>query len=72
VLNRHDSQVGISASDAESALAHPIGFKIASRGREMATTLNIGTPIVLSHPNSDVTRSIIGMAESLLKKLDGK
>lgn len=70
VLNRHDSQVGISASDAESALAHPIEFRIPSRGREMATTLNQGTPIVSAQPNSDVSRAIISMADYMLKKLE--
>ena len=72
VLNRHDSQAGISVSDAEAALSHPVHFRVPSRGREMSTTLNLGVPISISNPNSDVSRSIGQMAEFIAKQYDGQ
>lgn len=67
VLNRFDSQVGISVSDAESALSRPIDFRIPSRGRDLASTLNAGVPIITAQPGSEVARVIGQIAEAVIK-----
>ena len=72
VLNRQDSQVGISLNDVEAALSHPVDFRIPSRYREVASTLNVGVPIVISQPNCDVARGVAQIATYLVKRGDGK
>ncbi|MHB1004559.1 MAG: response regulator [Chloroflexota bacterium] len=67
VLNRHDSQVGISIGDAESALSRPVDFRIPSRGRELASTLNAGVPITIAQPSSDISRAIGQIAEAVTR-----
>lgn len=69
VLNRHDSQVGISAADVERSLNHPIAFKVASGGRLVVTSVNMGTPFVLSHASAEVSRDIQQMVNFVLKQL---
>ena len=72
VLNRHDSQSGISVSEAEAALGRPIEFRIPSRGRELLTTSHVGVPVVLAQPNSDISRCVNQIAEAVSKRADGK
>jgi pilus assembly protein CpaE len=63
VLNRYDSQVGISVGDAESAFSRPVEFRIPSRGRDLASTLNAGVPIITAQPGSEVAKVIGQIAE---------
>lgn len=67
VLNRYDSQVGISVGDAEAALSRPILFRIPSRGRDLASTLNAGVPIVTAQPGSEVSRVLVQIAEAVTR-----
>jgi pilus assembly protein CpaE len=62
VLNRADAKVGLDASDAEEAL----GMKICSAipaSRELALSLNLGTPVVISEPRSAAAKQLQQLAQ---------
>ncbi len=65
VLNRSDSQVGLTNRDVEHSLNRRINWSIPSRGREMAKTLNLGVPIVTAQPHSDVSKVLTAIANDL-------
>lgn len=58
VLNRADSDVGITPEDVEEALRYSISAKIPSDGRVAVTSVNEGVPFVLSHPNSKIAQAV--------------
>jgi len=55
VLNRSDSKVGLVPSDAEDVIGMPIACSIPS-SREIPTSLNLGTPVVIKEPKSMVAK----------------
>lgn len=65
VLNRADSKVGVSLKDVERVLKVQIDSKIPS-SEGVPRSLNEGTPIFLSHPESDVANSIGSLARKLV------
>lgn len=61
VLNRADSKVGLSISDVERAVRVPVGAFVPS-SREVPTSINKGTPIVLDQPGHPVSVAIRELA----------
>lgn len=62
VLNRADSRVGLTPSDAEDALGMTITCSIPS-SREVPMSLNVGTPISASRTKSAVAKQFQELAE---------
>lgn len=65
VLNRSDSKVGVSLKDVERVLKVQIDSKIPS-SELVPRSLNEGSPIFLSQPDSDVATSIGSLAKKLV------
>lgn len=62
VLNRANTSVGITSSDVANILERAPDVLIPS-SREIATSVNEGNPIVLSHKRSEAARSFDTMAD---------
>jgi pilus assembly protein CpaE len=71
VLNRAQSNVGLAPAEVERALGRRITFHLGSYGRLLATSLNMGKPLVLAQPRSEFTRRIREIAERISKGGDG-
>lgn len=65
ILNRSDSQSGISAGDIERIISRKIDYQIPSDGNVVVPSLNKGQPAVISSPQSKFSKSIIDMAMSV-------
>jgi pilus assembly protein CpaE len=63
IVNRANSNVGLSPSDLERSLGGGRFFRMDSYGRQLTTDLNMGQPSVLAHPRSDFTRIMREVAE---------
>jgi pilus assembly protein CpaE len=66
ILNRANSESGITLQDVEAALGGPIRTQIPSEGRLVVSSINEGKPFVLTSPNSVISRRINGLAMELL------
>jgi pilus assembly protein CpaE len=62
VLNRADSKVGLTHTDAEEAIGMKISCSIPST-REIPLSLNFGTPVVVSEPKSAVAKQLQQLAQ---------
>lgn len=62
ILNRCDSQSGISSVDIERIISRKINFQIPSDGNVVVPSLNRGQPAVVSSPQSKFSKSVIDMA----------
>ncbi len=65
VLNRSDSNVGLSADDVERVLRAPIAAHIPS-SRAVPLSINNGTPIALANRDHPVSRAIARFADQYL------
>jgi pilus assembly protein CpaE len=70
VLNRANSDVGITVEDVEKTLSYPISARIPSDGRVVVTSVNEGEPFVLSHPHSEIAQSIRRIAYLVMGRAD--
>ena len=61
LLNRADSKVGLSPSDAEDVMGMKIACSIPS-SREIPLSLNLGTPVVISEPKAAVAKQLQQLA----------
>ena len=66
VLNRANSEVGITLGDVEEALSVPMRAQIPSDGKVVVTSVNEGRPFVLSAPNTQIARRLVTLAQELL------
>ena len=62
LLNRADAKVGLNPSDAEEAMGMKIACSIPST-REIPLSLNLGTPVVVSEPKSEVAKQLQKLAQ---------
>ncbi|HEX5741888.1 MAG TPA: P-loop NTPase [Pilimelia sp.] len=62
VLNRADSQVGLSIADIEKAVGMPMSVLMPS-SRDVPLSVNRGVPIAVDQPHHAVSRSIRELAE---------
>src|SRR5215472_18449937 len=62
VLNRSDSNVGLSPEDVERVLRSPIAAHIPS-SRAVPLSINNGTPITLANQDHPVSRAIARFAQ---------
>lgn len=65
ILNRADSQVGLSADDVERVMKIKIDALVPS-SRLVPTALNKGVPVYLDEPNSPVSAAIGAIADKLM------
>ncbi len=68
VLNRANSQVGITANDVETILGMPIVAHIPSDGHVVVKSVNDGVPFVLSAPDSAIAQKVLTLSRDLLGK----
>ncbi len=66
VLNRANSEVGITVQDVEAALGTELKAQIPSDGRLVVTSVNEGKPFVLFSPQTVIARRIQTLAGEIL------
>ncbi len=66
VLNRANSDVGISPQDVEEVLGMPVQTLIPSDGRNVVKSVNDGVPVVLSMPEAQISKRIVTLALQLV------
>jgi len=66
VLNRANSDVGISLQDVEATLGVPMRAQIPSDGRIVVTSINEGKPFVTSAPDTAIARRISTLTFELM------
>lgn len=66
VLNRANSDVGISLADVENVLGVPMRAQIPSDGRVVVTSINEGKPFVLYNNQTTIAKQINKLALELL------
>jgi pilus assembly protein CpaE len=66
VLNRANSNVGLTSADVERALGPGQYFYLKSYGQLLTTGFNLGQPSVLAQPRSEFTRAMREMAEFVI------
>jgi pilus assembly protein CpaE len=66
ILNRANSEVGITIADVESALGSPLRAQIPSDGRLVVTSVNEGKPFVISAPQTVIARRLQSLASEIL------
>jgi pilus assembly protein CpaE len=62
VLNRADSKVGVTQEDVTAIVGRSADILVPSH-RDIARSVNEGTPVVLARPRSDVARAFRTLAE---------
>ena len=70
LLNRADAKVGLKPSDAEDAMRMMIACSIPST-REIPLSLNLGRPVVITEPKSEVAKQLQKLAQ-LYSPLDAE
>jgi pilus assembly protein CpaE len=65
VVNRVDSNHGISIEDVERSVGRPVEHQVISDGRSAVQALNHGIPFVLGNRKAQVSVDVIAMAEAL-------
>lgn len=66
VLNRSNSEVGITVQDVEAALGLSLKAQIPSDGRLVVTSVNEGKPFVLFSPQTVIAKRITALASEML------
>lgn len=66
VLNRANSDVGISPQDVEEVLGMSVQTLIPSDGRNVVKSVNDGVPVVISMPEAQISRRIETLALQLI------
>ena len=66
VLNRSNSEVGISIQEVETTLGAPIRAQIPSDGRIVVSSINEGKPFVLSASDSVIAKRVNALAYEIL------
>jgi pilus assembly protein CpaE len=68
VLNRFNSDVGISPEDAAASLGYPISLRVPSGGRQMALAGNMGQPYVVQNGTTETGRAIYQIVDVIAGK----
>ncbi len=63
ILNRSDSQSGISGNDIEKLCKRKMDYSIPSDGNVVVPSINTGIPAVISYPRSKFSKAVRKMAE---------
>jgi len=69
VLNRADSKVWLQRNDVEKAIGIPVSATIPSN-RVVPRSVNKGAPVVFDDPRSDVSRAIVGIANTIVRSAE--
>jgi pilus assembly protein CpaE len=67
VLNRSLSVSSIKLADVERGLQRKVDIEIPSDGEVVVSSINRGTPFVVTHPTSAVAKAIAQLAQKLTK-----
>jgi pilus assembly protein CpaE len=71
ILNRADSKVALDVSDVERVVKVKADVMIPS-SRLVPTSLNLGKPVVLAEPRSEVAKAVIAFAQSFIGSPDAE
>jgi MinD-like ATPase involved in chromosome partitioning or flagellar assembly len=69
VLNRSDSNGGMSKADVEQVLGQPVDYEVVSDGRLVLAANNEGVPFVLASPDEPISKGVRQIADSLAARL---
>lgn len=70
VVNSTDSTLGISAKDIEENIRFKVSATVANATQLMATAMNQGVPLLVSHPESVAARDILGIVSLVVTEED--
>jgi pilus assembly protein CpaE len=65
ILNRADSKVGLAPNEVERVMKVEIDTMIPS-SRLVPSSLNVGVPVVLDQPKSEVTKAVMDLARKFV------
>jgi pilus assembly protein CpaE len=68
ILNRANSQLGITAEDVEGIMGIKIAARLPSDGQVVVKSVNNGVPFVLNAPDSAIAQSVMALARDLVGK----
>lgn len=68
VLARTDAREDVSPGQAQEALGVPIFWRIPNDYRTVVSSINRGTPLVLSSPRTEVARNLQKLGETLVRE----
>jgi pilus assembly protein CpaE len=63
VINRANSNVGITPQEVERVLGPGQYFRLNSYGRQLTSALNLGRPVVLANPKAEFSQMMHKLAE---------
>lgn len=67
VMNKTFKEAGIKSGDVESILVHKIAYSVPLDVNLAMVAVNKGVPLVQSHPNSSIGKSILELARSFVE-----
>ncbi len=70
VVNRANTQMGITIAEVKEALASPIMELIPSNGPVAIPSVNEGIPFVIKYPKSNISKSVMQIADKLIERVD--
>ena len=65
VLNRSDQDLGVDIADLEKGLEITVAHQVTSDEKAAITAINKGVPVVVSHNNSEITKSFKRLCERM-------
>ncbi len=66
VINRATVSREISASEIESILEFPVTMRVPIDESVVSSSVNLGQPFVLAHPQKQISKTVFSLAEALL------
>ncbi|PKM44516.1 MAG: histidine kinase [Firmicutes bacterium HGW-Firmicutes-8] len=66
VLNRSSSDIGIRCEDMEESLGLKVAARVPSDGRTVITSVNKGTPFIVTDPGTKISESIEELARMVM------
>lgn len=71
LLNRADSDTGLSQAEVETVLGQPLHYILPSGGSGPVRAANKGRPLMLAEPKNPLARAIAGMAREIVGGREG-
>jgi MinD-like ATPase involved in chromosome partitioning or flagellar assembly/DNA-binding NarL/FixJ family response regulator len=66
VLNRGDQDLGVEIADLEKGLEMTVSHQVTSDEKALISSINKGVPVVISHSNTEISRSFKRLCDRLI------
>lgn len=72
VVNKVDKRIGgISTSDIQDAIKHPVAAELPSEPAAALVSVNKGAPLVIADPKNALAQAIMGLAQRVRQRQEG-